>query len=195
MPEIVIQSSHAAALEDAFDKVTNGGQFPWKFKDWTTNEKHKWNGTVNASDLPVERHLLAVYTGMRNTYKHHSHGWRNFTIRHDYDYAAGLQQDGGKGYHVNVELPDAKYAFVTSDGLRYAEDCWDFLSQRIKNDGEKAAAEWFMRSPEACRCGDYDQSCQICYMTDDMSKEGLGLLCRLSRHCNSSIEAHEQKLT
>ena len=81
---------------------------------------------------------------MRGTRHHHSRGRQNFTIRHDFDYAAGLKQNGGKGYHVNVELPGEKYAFITTSGLRFAEDCWDHLSQRITNDGEEAAAHWFM---------------------------------------------------
>jgi len=73
-------------------------------------------------------------------------GWANFTIRHDFDFARGLVQDGGKGYHVNVELPREKIAYITPYGERYTRDCWDFLSQRIKYDGHLRAAVWFMRS-------------------------------------------------
>lgn len=32
---------------------------------------------------------------------------RTFTIRHDYDFAGGMSPNG-KGYHVNVELPNEK---------------------------------------------------------------------------------------
>ena len=99
------------------------------------------SGYIHADENSINHD---VYTGMRGIRHHHSHGQQNFTIRHDFDYAAGLRQNGGKGYHVNVELPGEKYAFVTSSGLRYAEDCWDHLSQRITNDGEEAAAHWFM---------------------------------------------------
>ena len=49
------------------------------------------------------------YTGMRGQIQHHSRGWQNFTIRHDYDFAQGM---AGKGYHVNVELPGEKVAYV-----------------------------------------------------------------------------------
>ncbi|KAL9117469.1 MAG: hypothetical protein Q9187_005995 [Circinaria calcarea] len=83
--------------------------------------------------------------------RNEQHMWngKNFTIRHDYDYAGGLQQQGGKGYHVNVELPDEKLAYVTYHELKYAEDCWDHLSQRITNDGQQQAAQWFMKSQKA----------------------------------------------
>ena len=82
---------------------------------------------------------------MRGQVKHPKHGWQNFTIRHDYDFEKGMVADGGKGYHVNVELPDAKYAFTShSRGEEYATNCMQMLSERIKHDGEQKAAQWFM---------------------------------------------------
>ena len=81
---------------------------------------------------------------MKGMRLHHILGWQNFTIRHDYDYAGGLRQDGGKGYHTNVELPHEKWAFTTWYEKSYAEDCWKFLSERITIDGDQAAADWFM---------------------------------------------------
>lgn len=69
---------------------------------------------------------------------------KNFTIRHDYDYADG---QAGKGYHVNVELPKEKYAFSSQHiGEQHFIDCTQMLSQRVKNDGDQAAAAWSMAS-------------------------------------------------
>ena len=81
---------------------------------------------------------------MRGTVFHPNGTSKNFTIRHDYDYAGGMAQDGGKGYHVNVELPDAKYAFYSDSGEQYAADCIQMLSERRLHDGDEAAAAWFM---------------------------------------------------
>ena len=67
---------------------------------------------------------------------------RNFTIRHDYDFAYGM---AGKGYHVNVELPSEKLAFCKPNaGQRYFADCVQMLSERRLHDGDEAAARWFM---------------------------------------------------
>lgn len=72
---------------------------------------------------------------------------QNFTIRHDYDFALGLPSAGrgGKGYHVNVELPNEKYAYSSrTEGEAYFSDCVQMLSQRKLHDGDQEAAKWFM---------------------------------------------------
>ncbi|KAL9111663.1 MAG: hypothetical protein Q9227_003937 [Pyrenula ochraceoflavens] len=140
MPEQVIESHNPC--NDAIDKVTSNGSFEWKFAGWTeagqaANKLKMFDAQPNPSS--------PLYSGMRGQFKHPSQGWKNFTIRHDYDFAKGAVQNGGKGYHVNVELPDAKYAFTSrSRGEQYAADCMQMLSERVKHDGQQSAAQWFM---------------------------------------------------
>lgn len=71
----------------------------------------------------------------------------NFTIRHDYDFARGMAADGGKGYHVNVELHRAKYAFTSLSSTQtvgYYNDCVQTLSRERYNSGDEVAAQFFM---------------------------------------------------
>lgn len=69
---------------------------------------------------------------------------RNFTIRHDWDYAKG-GAPAGKGYHVNVELPYEKYAFTQDNETeRKFVDCVQMLSERRLHDGDEMASRWFM---------------------------------------------------
>lgn len=69
----------------------------------------------------------------------------NFTIRHDYDFAKGMPVNGGKGYHVNVELPKAKYAFKSRFlGQPCYEDCVQMLSQQRLYSGDEVASQFFM---------------------------------------------------
>lgn len=77
--------------------------------------------------------------------KHPNGKERNFTIRHDYDFAQGMPPKG-KGYHVNVELPDQKIAYVKANaGEAYFADCVQMLSQRVLHDGDQKASTWFMK--------------------------------------------------
>ncbi|KAL8866995.1 MAG: hypothetical protein Q9198_008683 [Flavoplaca austrocitrina] len=134
MPETIVQVSSSSALKEAVNHVTKNGMLEWRFAGWTTNNNAMWNGKP-------------VFTGMRGIRRHYTKGWQNFTIRHDYDFLRGEQQAGGKGYHVNVELPQEKLAFVkwTGGGHNYARDCWKTMSEMIENCGEKAAVDWFMQ--------------------------------------------------
>lgn len=86
---------------------------------------------------------------MRGVVTHPNGSTRNFTIRHDYDFALGLPSagKGGKGYHVNVELPNEKYAYSSpTQGEAYFADCVQMLGQRRLHDGDQEAAKWFMGS-------------------------------------------------
>ena len=72
----------------------------------------------------------------------------SFTIRHDYDYQAGSVQDGGKGYHVNMETKQEKVAFCypsNAKDVAYAQDAQKMLSERRLHDGDEATAKWFMK--------------------------------------------------
>lgn len=44
MPEQIIRT--ATPLRDAIAKVTNNGGLQWRFRDFTVNAKHMWNGEV-----------------------------------------------------------------------------------------------------------------------------------------------------
>ena len=86
---------------------------------------------------------------MRGMVTHPKGTTRNFTIRHDYDYALGMPGEGkgGKGYHVNVELPDEKFAFFSPNTKeQYFADCVQMLSQRRLHDGDNEASKWFMKA-------------------------------------------------
>ena len=52
----------------------------------------------------------------------------------------------GKGYHVNVELPHEKHAYITNYGQQYFEDCVQMLSQRRYHDGDVMSSQWFMNA-------------------------------------------------
>ncbi|KAL2044709.1 hypothetical protein N7G274_002483 [Stereocaulon virgatum] len=141
MPEQVVQSQRP--LRDAIAKVTNDGRDSWEFKGWTTpgtaNKPTKMFDTISTDN---------AVSGIRGVVTHPKGTTKNFTIRHDYDFALGLPSagKGGKGYHVNVELPDEKYAFSSpTDGEAYFADCVQMLSQRRLHDGDLEAAKWFMK--------------------------------------------------
>lgn len=77
---------------------------------------------------------------------------RNFTIRHDWDYASGSPSagKGGKGYHVNVELPKEKYAFFNkttgANEKSLFDACVRNLSERRRDLGDEDASKWFMET-------------------------------------------------
>lgn len=77
----------------------------------------------------------------------HPNGPKNFTIRHDYDFALGMPPQG-KGYHVNVELPNEKYAYCSPNLTEnYYADCVQMLSQRRLHDkDDDQVSRWFMKA-------------------------------------------------
>ena len=82
---------------------------------------------------------------MRGVVTHPNGTTKNFTIRHDYDFALGLPSAGGKGYHVNVELPNEKYAYCSPpQGESNFADRVQMLSQRRLHDGDDGASKWLM---------------------------------------------------
>lgn len=85
---------------------------------------------------------------MRGVVTHPNGTSKNFTIRHDYDYALGMPTKG-KGYHVNVELPNEKYAYFSPNLTEsYFADCVQMLSQRRLHDGDDHASNWFMKAED-----------------------------------------------
>ena len=46
MPEQIIATR--TPLKDATTKATNNHQFKWRFCEFTTNDKHMWNGEVSS---------------------------------------------------------------------------------------------------------------------------------------------------
>ncbi|KAL9100804.1 MAG: hypothetical protein Q9163_003870 [Psora crenata] len=144
MPEQIIESQQP--LKDAINRVTNNGRDKWTFTAWTTP------GTANFPTKIVDQISQENATsGMRGVVTHPNGTTKNFTIRHDYDFALGMPSDGngGKGYHVNVELPNEKFAFSSKTrGENYFADCVQMLSQRRLHDGDEAAANWFMEPKE-----------------------------------------------
>ncbi|KAL8956713.1 MAG: hypothetical protein Q9193_005840 [Seirophora villosa] len=144
MPETIIESP--TPLKSAIAQVTSNGRDSWKRTDWTyakipqnQNEHFKFHDPISADNAT---------TGMRGSVTHPNGTTRNFTIRHDWDFAHG-GPPAGKGYHVNVELPNEKYAFTQPTGSqgKYL-DCVQMLSERRLHDGDEAASRWFMKETD-----------------------------------------------
>jgi len=163
MPEVVVDTD--SPLVDAVAQVTNNCALPWTFVGWTFYKHLSWAPSQNSRAKTVRRQpprgsttangpqQQGVVTGMRGYVTYRNGIKRNFTIRDDYDYTLGRSWETkagrGKGYHVNVELPDEKWAYRETrqkTGSRAVEQIWLNNMKRRYFDGDQMAAEWYMNN-------------------------------------------------
>ena len=163
MPEIIKHTS--SPMKDAVAEVLKSGYDSWSCTGWTTAGQAGKPHYVHGADTDIVSPLSSppnntrpsqpnltympmevATSGMRGVATNADGKSRNFTIRLDWDFEAEENnRPDGKGFHINVELPDKKFAFCKAQGTK-AEffDRVQMLSERRLHDGDAAAAVWYM---------------------------------------------------